>query len=165
MWVCVSGDSRFSRGLQLSNGYRDNEICFGPFFLVLSHRIVILSTDVRLGVKKWGFYFLLKKLYSPFKEYEELCIPEFCAGYAEILIVKSEEVRHYRRKHLMDLMYLTTQYHWRNVLNFHATCLREISPGPAKFLAGKKTYSRDPIRGVPTGECGGCDIPTGLIFS
>ena len=37
--------------------------CFCRFFLVLSRWIVILSTDVRLGVKKWGFYFSLKKWY------------------------------------------------------------------------------------------------------
>ena len=38
-------------------------------------------------------------------------------------------MRYYRRKHLKDLMYLATQYHWRNVLNFHAACLLEIERG------------------------------------
>ena len=40
--------------------------CFCRFFLVLSRWIVILSTDVRLGVKKWGVYFSLKIEYSTF---------------------------------------------------------------------------------------------------
>ena len=46
--------------------------CFCRFFLVLSRLIVILSTDVRLGVKKWGFYFSLKKRYSSFNDYDEI---------------------------------------------------------------------------------------------
>ena len=43
--------------------------CFCRFFLVLSRWIVILSTDVRLGVKKWGVYFSLKIEYSTFKSH------------------------------------------------------------------------------------------------
>ena len=43
--------------------------CFCRFFLVLSRWIVILSTDVRLGVKKWGVYFSLKIEYSTFKQF------------------------------------------------------------------------------------------------
>ena len=40
--------------------------CFCPFFLVLFRWIVIFSVDIRLGVIKRGFYFSLKKWYSPF---------------------------------------------------------------------------------------------------
>ena len=79
--------------------------------------------------QEWPHSHLSLNFVSRPKEYEELSIPEFCAGYAGILEVESEEVRHHRRKHLKDLMYLATQYHWRNVLNFHAACLLEIERG------------------------------------
>ena len=79
--------------------------------------------------QEWPHSHLSLNFVSRPKEYEELSIPEFCAGYAGILEIESEEVRHHRRKHLKDLMYLATQYHWRNVLNFHAACLLEIERG------------------------------------
>ncbi len=67
------------------------------------------------------------------KEYEELSIPEFCAGFAAILKeVESEEVK-WRIEHLQDLMYSATQYSWKSVLNFHAACLLEIERGHIKW--------------------------------
>jgi hypothetical protein len=87
-----------------------------------------LTSYVRFP-QEWPHSHLSLNFVSRPKQYEELSIPEFCAGYAAILELEDEETRSYRTKHLKNLMYLATQYNWKNVLNFHAACLLEIERG------------------------------------
>ena len=80
--------------------------------------------------QEWPHSHLSLSFVSRPKQYEELTIAEFSAGFATILEAETnEEIRSYRTKHFKNLMYLATNYHWKNVLNFHAACLLEIERG------------------------------------
>ena len=85
----------------------------------------------------WPHTYLSQNFVSQNKKYEELNIPEFCAGYMAILENEDEngdkDVLIHRVAHLKDLMYFATQYKWRSVLNFHAACLLEVERGSMKW--------------------------------
>ena len=64
------------------------------------------------------------------KEYEELTIQEFVAGYTAIVQSESCPVRsRHRLAHLKKLMYYATVNTWPSVLNFHAAVLMDIERG------------------------------------
>ena len=65
--------------------------------------------------------------------YEDLTISEFCAGYMTILENESEEKRVYRIAHLKELMYLSSRFKWRNILDYHGACLLEIERGQLRW--------------------------------
>ncbi len=67
------------------------------------------------------------------KEYEDLSIQEFCEGYVAIMEVSKVEEMKFRMSHLKELMNLGSKYQWRNVLNYHASCLLEIERGNMKW--------------------------------
>ena len=81
----------------------------------------------------WPHSYLSLQFVSKGKEYEDLSIPEFCAGYAAILEESELEEVKCRVAHFKDLMYSATQYEWKNVLDFHAACLCEIERGHMKW--------------------------------
>ena len=45
----------------------------------------------------------------------------------------SEERRIHRQEHLKELMYLSTRFKWRNILDYHGACLTEIERGHLKW--------------------------------
>jgi hypothetical protein len=79
--------------------------------------------------QKWPHSHLSLHFVNKDKKYEELTIPEFCAGFAAILEICSKDQKVYRIAHLKELMYLATTHFWKNVLNYHAACLLEIERG------------------------------------
>ena len=63
-----------------------------------------------------------------------MSITEFCAGYTAILeMTTSDSTRIHRTAHFKELMYLSTKYQWRCVLNYHAACLLEIERGHMRW--------------------------------
>ena len=87
-----------------------------------------LTSDVRYP-QKWPHSLLSLHFVNKGKKYEDLTISEFCAGYATILERSSKVKMGHRVTHLKELMYLSTKYQWKCVLNFHAACLLEIERG------------------------------------
>ena len=84
--------------------------------------------------QKWPHSFLNPHfVLSKEKSYEDLSISEFCAGYMTILENESEEKRVYRIAHLKELMYLSTRFAWKCVLDYHGACLLEIERGHLKW--------------------------------
>ena len=77
------------------------------------------------------------------KDYEELSMSEFCAGYSTILEFSKGIERKHRIAHLTELMYLSSKFTWKTVLNYHGACLTEIERGQLEwgdsFLALKST--------------------------
>ena len=71
-----------------------------------------------------GLHFINQK-----KDYEELTLAEFCAGYAAILEECSGALLRNRISHFKELMYLATKFQWRNVMNYHGAVLLEIERG------------------------------------
>ena len=67
------------------------------------------------------------------KDYEELTLAEFCAGYAAILEECDGELLTNRISHFKELMYLATKFQWRNVLSYHGAVLFEIERGHLKW--------------------------------
>ena len=67
------------------------------------------------------------------KNYEDLTISEFCAGYMTILENESDEKKEYRIAHLKELMYLSTRFNWKCILDYHGACLLEIERGHLKW--------------------------------
>ena len=67
------------------------------------------------------------------KTYEELTMSEFCAAYMTILEKESTDKLMHKIAHLKDLMYLSTRYNWRSILDFHGACLLEIERGQLKW--------------------------------
>ena len=68
---------------------------------------------------------------------------EFCAGYATILEFTGGIEKAHRISHLKDLMYLSTKFAWKAILNYHGACLTELERGHLKwgdsFLALQST--------------------------
>jgi hypothetical protein len=64
-------------------------------------------------------------------KYEQLTMPEFCAGYAKIMGLPGLDSveREARIQHFQQLMHLACYYEWVAVLCFHATCLAGIESG------------------------------------
>ena len=77
----------------------------------------------------WPHTFLAVHFVTKEKEYEELTLAEFCAGYTAILEKCSGSKLSYRLAHFKELMYLSTKYQWRYVMNYHAAVLLEIERG------------------------------------
>ena len=77
----------------------------------------------------WPHSHLSLHFVSKGKEFEDLSIAEFVAGYATILGATTGSKRKHRIEHLKEIMYLATKYQWKCVLNYHAACLLEIERG------------------------------------
>ena len=69
------------------------------------------------------------------KEYNELRIAEFSAGYASILQLPSisDTERNTRLDHFIGLMYLVTQFTWQAVHELHTAVLFEIECSHARW--------------------------------
>ena len=67
------------------------------------------------------------------KEYSELSMAEFCAGYATILEFTGGIEKAHRISHLKDLMYLSSKFTWKSILNYHGACLTELERGHLKW--------------------------------
>ena len=93
-----------------------------------------LNSDVKFP-QKWPHSFLNPMFVnSKEKNYEDLTISEFCAGYMTILEdEENEEKKGYRTAHLKELMYLSTRFRWKCVLDYHGACLTEIERGHLKW--------------------------------
>ena len=63
------------------------------------------------------------------KEYDELSLAEFCAGYVSILKKCGKAEKQARINHFEEIMYLATHKPWKAVLNYHGACLTEIERG------------------------------------
>ena len=82
----------------------------------------------------WPHSFLSLHYVDKDKKYDQLTMSEFCAGYLTIMEnISDRKILSYRTTHLKDLMYLTTKYNWKAVLNFHAACLLEIERGQMEW--------------------------------
>ena len=93
-----------------------------------------LNSDVKFP-QKWPHSFL-NPLFVSSKEknYEDLSISEFCAGYMTILENEEcEQKKAFRTAHLKELMYLSTRFRWRCVLDYHGACLTEIERGHLRW--------------------------------
>ena len=83
--------------------------------------------------QKWPHSHLKFHFVSKDKRYDDLSIPEFCAGYMSILQSCKSSQRKNRIAHLEELMYQATTKPWKCVLNYHAACLLEIERGNLKW--------------------------------
>ena len=83
--------------------------------------------------QKWPHSQLSLHFVSKEKKYEDLTLAEFCAGYTTILEMSSEHKRVHRLAHFKELMYLSTRFQWKCVLNYHAACLLEIERGHMRW--------------------------------
>ncbi|XP_074608450.1 uncharacterized protein LOC141861123 [Acropora palmata] len=83
----------------------------------------------------WPHSYLSLAYVSKDRNYDELTLAEFAAGYASILQLKTlpPEERTARLDHFMVLMYLVTQFAWPAVREFHAAVLFEIECGRARW--------------------------------
>ena len=100
---------------------------------VKSGKCVSVTSRVVLA-EMWPHSFLGRQFIGINKQYEDLSISEFCAGYSGILReVQSASVLRYRLLHLEDLMYFASIYSWSSVLKFHAAVLVEIEKGVLKW--------------------------------
>ena len=63
------------------------------------------------------------------KDYDDLSLAEFCAGYMSILKRCKSSEKKARIDHLEELMYLATHKPWKAVLSYHGACLLEIERG------------------------------------
>ncbi len=113
----------------------------------------------------WPHSFLSLQYVDKEKKYDQLTMAEFCAGYCAIMEgIKDKNVVLNRLIHLKDLMYLTTNYKWKAVLNFHAAVLLEIERGHLKWGSSfhrleSKTLAGGLLR-APSG-IGGSSAPSG----
>ena len=83
--------------------------------------------------QKWPHSHLKFHFVSKDKKFDDLSIPEFCAGYMSILKVCKSAHQEARIAHLEELMYEATTKPWKSVLNYHAACLLEIERGNLKW--------------------------------
>ena len=82
--------------------------------------------------QKWPHSYLKGHFVGKERTYEQLSIPEFCAGYSTILQSCSSPEHQFRLSHFTDLMYYATTCTWPSVLSYHAACLMEIERGTRK---------------------------------
>ena len=93
----------------------------------------LLNSDCQFP-QKWPHNFLNPHFVSSKeKNYEDLSMSEFCAGYLTILESESEEKKIHRVAHLKELMYLSSRFKWRNILDYHGACLLEIERGQLRW--------------------------------
>ncbi|XP_015780678.1 PREDICTED: uncharacterized protein LOC107358583 [Acropora digitifera] len=83
----------------------------------------------------WPHNYLSLAYVSKDRNYDELTLAEFAAGYASILQLKTLPLdeRTARLDHFVVLMYLVTQFAWPAVGEFHAAVLFEIECGRARW--------------------------------
>ena len=81
---------------------------------------------MEINIEDWPHTFLALHFVTKGKEYEEFSLAEFCAGYAAILENCRGSKLVHRLAHFKELMYLSTKYQWRCVMNYHAAVLLEI---------------------------------------
>ena len=83
----------------------------------------------------WPHSYLSLAYVSKDRNYDELTLAEFAAGYASILQLKTlpPDERTARLDHFVVLMYLVTQFAWPAVREFHAAVLFEIECGRARW--------------------------------
>ena len=93
-----------------------------------------LNSQIRFP-QKWPHSFLNPSFVnSRERNYEDLSISEFVAGFMTILEDEdSEDRRIHRSEHLKELMYLSTRFKWRNILDYHGACLTQIERGHLKW--------------------------------
>ena len=94
----------------------------------------LLESDCEFP-QKWPHNFLNPHFVSckDKKSYEDLSMAEFCAAYMTILEKENGEKVMHRIAHLKELMYLSTRFKWRSVLDYHGACLLEIERGQLKW--------------------------------
>ena len=96
------------------------------------HRRSGKSKTITSNVKypqEWPHSHLSLHFVNRKKDYEELTLGEFCAGFAAILEFTRGSERKHRISHLKELMYLSTKFTWKSILNYHGACLMEIERG------------------------------------
>ena len=97
--------------------------------IIKSGKLVKITSRV-VQAEKWPHSFLGRQYVGVNKEYEDLTLAEFCAGYSAILLEEqSSSILRFRLQHLEHLMYHATIYTWASVLKFHAAVLVEIEKG------------------------------------
>ena len=87
-----------------------------------------ITSDVMFP-QEWPHSHLSLHFVNRKKAYEELSLGEFCAGYSAILEFTRGSERDHRISHLKELMYLSTKFTWKSILNYHGACLMEIERG------------------------------------
>ena len=133
-----------------------------------------ITSDVKFP-QEWPQSHLSLQFVNKDKKYEELTQTEFCAGYVGILENCSGTELTYRTAHLKELMYLTTQYQWRYVLNYHAAVLLEIERGHLRWdgnflalqnatLAGGFLNSQKGASGQKRGAASSSNSNGGVVF-
>ena len=115
----------------------------------------------------WPHSFLSLQYVDKEKKYDQLTMAEFCAGYCAILEgIKDKDLALHQLSHLKDLMYLTTNYKWKAVLNFHAAVLLEIERGNLKWGASfHRLESTTLAGGFLRGSGGGNAVSLGAARS
>ena len=92
-------------------------------------------TSTVLFPQMWPHSFLCLTRAQREVKYEDLTLPEFVAGYTQIL--QSQDISPHesaaRLPHLVSLMYFAQQFTWPAVLNFHGAVLLEIERGLLKW--------------------------------
>ena len=83
----------------------------------------------------WPHSHLSLSYVSKDKNYDDLTLAEFAAGYAAILQKRTLSPQELRARivHLSSLMYLATQFTWSSVRDLHAAALFEIECGRANW--------------------------------
>ena len=133
-----------------------------------------ITSDVKFP-QEWPHSHLSLHFVNRKKAYEELSLGEFCAGYSAILEFTRGSERDHRISHLKELMYLSTKFTWRSVLNYHGACLMEIERGHLSWgdsflilqsttLAGSTLNAHNGNSGNRTGGPPGQPKGEGTIF-
>ena len=74
--------------------------------------------------EKWPHSYLGRKYVGANKEYEDLTLAEFCAGYSAILLEEqSSSILRFRLQHFEHLMYHATLYTWARMLTLAVAAL------------------------------------------
>ena len=109
--------------------------------------------------QKWPHNFLNPSFVNGREKiYEDLSISEFVAGYATILGDEDCEIkRSFRSEHLIELMYLSTRFKWKNVLDYHGAVLEEIERGRLKWGSSFQLLQSTTLSGglLVQNSCGG----------
>ena len=101
--------------------------------VIKSGKLATITSRVVVA-EKWPHSFLGRQFVGANKQYEDLTIAEFCAGFTGILKEESSaSVLAFRLSHLEHLMYFATIYTWSSVLKLHAAVLVEIEKGIRKW--------------------------------
>ena len=117
----------------------------------------------------WPHSFLSLAYVSKDRNYDELTLAEFAAGYASILQLKrlSPDERTGRLDHFIVLMYLVTQFAWPAVREFHAAVLFEIECGRARWGDSFAHLESRLLRAAmtkPTSSLGSSRQPSAVLF-